>query len=162
LISIKFAQRKQAQLIVDFIHMLADFEKKGAEVLVTRQDIETYVFDKGIAEAVIACFNNKQAGFALFYPRFSTFAGKPGLYIEDLFVISEYRHKKIGKSLMSFLANQAVSRGYKNLEFSVLGWNQEAINFYNRLGAKRKDEWLNYNIEGKDLWSLAHTSYPLQ
>lgn len=161
MISIKFAQRKHAQLIVDFIHMLAYYEKKAAEVVVTRQDIENYIFDKGIAEAVIAYFNNKEAGFAVFYPRFSTFAGKSGLYIEDLFVKPEYRHKKIGKSLMSFLANQAVSRGYKNLEFSVLDWNQQAINFYHRLGATRKDEWLNYNIEGKDLRSLAQTSFPL-
>ncbi|MDZ7838410.1 MAG: GNAT family N-acetyltransferase [Actinomycetota bacterium] len=76
-------------------------------------------------------------------------------------MIPEYRHKKIGKSLMSFLASQAVSRGYKNLEFSVLDWNQKAISFYHRLGATRKDEWLNYNIEGKNLWSLAHISCPL-
>ncbi|MDZ7838409.1 MAG: hypothetical protein U5N58_10940 [Actinomycetota bacterium] len=82
MISIKFAQRKQAQLIVDFIHMLADYEKKAAEVIATRQDIENYIFDKRIAEAVIAYFNNKEAGFAVFYPVFQPLPVNPACILK--------------------------------------------------------------------------------
>ncbi|MDD3777724.1 MAG: GNAT family N-acetyltransferase [Actinomycetota bacterium] len=155
MITVKIAGPSQAQIIVDFIRRLAEYEKKLDKVTVTKKDIQHYMFEHKLAEAAIAYWNQKEVGLAVFYPCFSTFSARPGLYLEDLFVLPEYRNRHVGKALMSFLAQQAVNRGCSHLKFSVLHWNKKAIGFYQGLGAVIEDEWLHYNIQGDQLHQLA-------
>lgn len=152
---IRLAKREDSVLLLDFIRCLADYEKRPQEVTATEEDIMSVIFDKKIAEAIVAEHENKPAGFAIFFHNFSTFIGKPGIYIEDLFVCPEFRGKGLGTMLFSYIAQLAVTRGCGRVEWTVLTWNEPAINFYKKIGALPKNEWMLYKLSGHALDELA-------
>ncbi|TFH00423.1 MAG: GNAT family N-acetyltransferase [Calditrichales bacterium] len=155
-LSLRFAGKKDVPQILEFIRMLAAYEKLSHEVVADEATLEKSLFgSRPVAEVILAEYKNKPVGFALFFHNFSTFLGKPGLYIEDLFVIPEMRGKKIGETLLTFLANLAVERGCGRLEWWVLDWNEAAIRFYKKLGACPMNEWTVFRITGDNLVRLA-------
>ncbi len=140
--TIQQTTKKDAGLILQFIQDLADYEKLAHEAVATLEDIENTLFgDKAYAECVIAYEGETAVGFALFFHNYSTFLGKPGLYLEDLFVKPAYRGKGYGKALLSHLAKLALDRKCGRLEWSVLDWNTPAIDFYKSIGADPMDGW---------------------
>ena len=153
------ARRQDIPLIFSFIRELADYERLTEEVKVTEVDLEEHLFGKNSsAEVVIAEYKNEPVGFALFFSNFSTFLGKPGIYLEDLFVRVSARGKGIGRALVTHLAGVAKERNCGRLEWSVLNWNQSAIEFYRRLGAVPLKEWTVYRLTGKALQELGSTT----
>ena len=155
-IALRFATGDDVGLIFDFIRQLADFEKMADEVVTDEDQLRQSLFgERRVAEVVIAAFENEPAGFALFFHNFSTFLGRPGIYLEDLFVIPALRGHGIGKVLLSHLTRIAVERGCGRFEWSVLDWNTDAIRFYERLGAKPMDEWTVFRVSGEALEELA-------
>ncbi len=156
-LQIRKAQKSDVPLILHFIKELADYEKLLHEVTATVELLEANLFgEKSVAEVVIASFENKDVGFALYFHNFSTFVGKAGIYLEDLYVSYEYRGKGFGKSLLKYLANLAIERDCGRLEWWVLDWNESAIKFYKSLGAKPLDEWTVFRVTGEDLVKLAN------
>ena len=149
--TIRFAQRKDTYLILDFIKQLADYEHLLDEVVASKEVLELWIFDKNKAEVIIAEEDGEPVGFALFFHNFSTFLGRAGIYLEDLFVIPEKRGKGYGKALLQKLAQIAVDRGCGRLEWWCLDWNEPSIDFYKKLGAVSMDEWTVYRIAGKRL-----------
>lgn len=143
--------------ILAFIHGLAEYEKLAHEAVATPASLEAHLFgEQPSAEVVIAEADGVPAGFALFFRSFSTFLGKPGLYLEDLFVLPQYRRLGLGRRLMVHLAQLAVARGYGRFEWSVLDWNEPAIRLYRSLGAVGLDEWTVQRVSGDALDALAH------
>jgi GNAT superfamily N-acetyltransferase len=149
------AEENDTGILLDFIKKLASYEKKKDEVIATESDLEYVLFRMKIAEAIIAELDGEAAGFAIFFYNFSTFIGKPGIYIEDLYVNPEVRGKGIGKALFSYIARLAIKRKCCRIEWSVLHWNKPSINFYKKLGAEPKDEWVVYKLSGKSLKKIA-------
>ncbi len=138
------------------IKELAEYENLQQEVAATEQGLERALFgESSTAEALIATAGGEAVGYALFFQNFSTFLGRPGLYLEDLFVIPSHRGRGIGRSLLARVARIAVERRSGRLEWAVLDWNQKAIGFYERLGAKAMSEWTIYRISGEALTKLA-------
>ena len=138
---IRPAVRGDSGLILEFIRGLAEYEKLAHEVVATEEILERTLFDDNpVAEVIIAEWGGKPAGFALFFPNYSTFLARPGIYLEDLYVHPEFRDKGIGKSLLACLARMAVERSCGRLDWSVLNWNEPAINFYESLGAYGLDD----------------------
>ena len=155
-ITLRFATADDVGLILNFIHQLADYEKMVDEVVADEDQLRRSLFgERQVAEVVIASFEGEPAGFALFFHNFSTFLGRPGIYLEDLFVIPELRGHGIGKILLSYLARLAVERGCGRLEWWVLDSNEPAIRFYERLGAKPMEEWTVFRVTGDALEELA-------
>ncbi|MCK6596007.1 MAG: GNAT family N-acetyltransferase [Bacteriovoracaceae bacterium] len=153
---IRTATKSDLATIHFFIKQLAIYEKLEHEMIATVKDLEQTLFgEKPSAEVLLLEIENKPVAFALFYPSYSTFLAKPGLYLEDLFVLTEERGKGYGKKLLSHLAQIAVERNYGRMEWSVLDWNTPAIEFYKSFGAKPMDEWTVYRVTGKELLSLA-------
>jgi GNAT superfamily N-acetyltransferase len=153
---LRFATVDDVGLIFDFIRQLADYEKKSDEVVTDEDQLRQSLFgERRVAEVVIASYEGEPAGFALFFHNFSTFLGRPGIYLEDLFVIPTLRGHGIGKILLSFLARLAVERGCGRLEWWVLDSNEPAIRFYERLGAMAMDEWTVFRVTGETLEKLA-------
>jgi len=153
---LRFATADDAGLILDFIRQLANYEKLVDEVVTDEDQLRQSLFGKRqVAEVVIASYDGEPAGFALFFHNFSTFLGRPGIYLEDLFVIPALRGHGIGKILLSYLARLSVERGCGRLEWWVLDWNEPAIRFYKRLGAKPMDEWTVFRLTGEALEELA-------
>ena len=156
---LRFATADDVGLILDFIRQLADYEKKMDEVVTDEDQLRKSLFgERRVAEVVIASYEGESAGFALFFHNFSTFLGKPGVYLEDLFVVPNLRGRGIGRILLSFLAKIAVERGCGRLEWWVLDWNEPAIRFYERLGAQAMDEWTVFRVTGQTLEELANQS----
>ena len=153
--NIRFAKREDTELVLDFIKELADYEELLDEVVADKQTLENSLFDREMAEVIIAEYKDKAVGFALFFHNFSTFLGKPGIYLEDLYVKPEYRGKGFGKKLLAFLADLTVKRDCGRLEWWVLDWNKPSIEFYESLGAKAMDEWTVYRLTGESLENLA-------
>lgn len=149
--NIRFAVREDVPLILDFIKRLADYEHLLDEVIATEEILELWIFDKKKAEVIIAEEDGEPVGFALFFHNFSTFLGRAGVYLEDLFVIPEKRGKSYGKALLQKLAQIAVDRGCGRLEWWCLDWNESSIDFYKKLGAVSMDEWTVYRIAGNRL-----------
>jgi GNAT superfamily N-acetyltransferase len=142
-------------LLLDLIRELAEYERLAHEVEATTGDISESLFGGGaVAEAVIAEWDGKAVGFALFFRNFSTFVGRPGLYLEDLYVRETHRGKGIGKALLLHLAGVARKRNYGRMEWSVLDWNQPAIDFYNSLGAKPMSDWTVFRLDEEALKAL--------
>lgn len=155
-ISLRFATEADADLILEFIQALADYEKLSDEVTATSDDIRTSMFgEKAYAECLLSFDGDQPLGFALFYHTYSTFLGKPGLYLEDLFVKPEARGRGVGKQLLAKLASIALERGMGRLEWWVLDWNKPAIDFYDSLDAEAMDEWTVYRLSGDALTRLA-------
>ncbi|MGE5352072.1 MAG: N-acetyltransferase family protein [Acidobacteriota bacterium] len=153
---IKKACKNDTPLILSFIRQLAEYERMSDEVVATEELLEEVLFcNSPSAEVVLAYYNNEPAGFALYFFNFSTFVGRPGLYLEDLFVKPELRGKGIGKALLIHLAKIAVEKKCGRFEWSVLDWNEPAINFYKSLGARPMDEWTVFRVDGEKLKSLA-------
>jgi GNAT superfamily N-acetyltransferase len=143
-------------LIANLIRGLARYEKLEHEVTMTEERLTSYLFgERRYAETLIAEDDGEPVGFALFFHTFSTFLAQPGLYLEDLFVVPEHRGGGIGRALLERLARVAIERGCGRLEWAVLDWNQDAIRFYERLGAKPNSEWTVYRLTGEPLRVLA-------
>jgi GNAT superfamily N-acetyltransferase len=150
------AKPADVPLILALIAELADYEKLRHEVIATEAGVNQALFgQRPSAEAIIARVGNEPAGFALFFHNFSTFLGKRGLYLEDLFVRPEFRGRAIGKSLLSHLAALAVARDCGRFEWAVLDWNRPARDFYEALGAQPKSDWVIHRLSGDALRRLA-------
>ncbi|MYN68216.1 MAG: GNAT family N-acetyltransferase [Acidobacteria bacterium] len=155
-LSISAASPADVPLILALIRELADYERMSAQVVATEADIERALFgERPCAEAVIARIGDEAVGFALFFQSFSTFVGRPGLYLEDLYVRPPHRGHGIGRRLLAHLAHIAVERGCGRFEWSVLDWNELAIASYRRAGAVPMDEWTVYRLTGEPLRALA-------
>jgi len=147
------------ELILDFIIKLAEYEKLAHEVVATTEQLEKVLFgEKAYAEVLIAELADKPVGFALYFFNFSTFLAKPGLYLEDLYVVPEARGQKVGKSLLIRLAQIALEKDCGRFEWWVLDWNQSAIDFYRSIGAVGMDEWTVQRVDGQALTHLANLS----
>jgi GNAT superfamily N-acetyltransferase len=155
-IRIVSAQPEHVPLILTFIRKLAEYEKLSHEVVADEKQLLHYLFgEHPAAEVALAFLGERALGFALFFTTFSTFVGRPGIYLEDLFVEEEVRGLGLGKALLRYLARLVVERGYGRLEWSVLDWNRPSIEFYRRLGAVPLDAWTAYRLAGKGLLALA-------
>jgi GNAT superfamily N-acetyltransferase len=157
-LSIRSAVPADLDLIIGFIRALADYEKLLDDVRLDPLLLGCHLFgDRPMAEVLIGEIDGTPQGFALFFHNFSTFEGKPGIYLEDLFVEPAARGSGLGKALLARLAQLAMERGCARLEWSVLDWNEPSIAFYKALGAKPMDEWTVFRMAGKALEALAHT-----
>jgi GNAT superfamily N-acetyltransferase len=155
-IRLRSAEKGDVAVIAELIRGLARYEKLEDQVEMTEELLATGLFGKRpYAEVVLAEDVGRPVGFALFFHNFSTFLGRPGIYLEDLFVIPEYRGRGIGRTLLAHLARLAVERGCGRLEWAVLDWNRDAIGFYERLGAHPNSEWTVYRLAGEALTGLA-------
>ena len=153
----RFAKRQDTALILDFIKQLAEYEKMLDQVVATEKDLEYLLFDKSRAEVIFALNQDeKEVGFALFFHNFSTFLAKSGIYLEDLFVLPEFRGKGYGKGLLKKLAQIAKERDCGRLEWSCLDWNTPSIVFYLSLGAKKMDGWTTFRLSGETLEKFAN------
>lgn len=156
-LAIRSATEADAALVLSFIRKLADYGDLAGEVTATADDIRAALFGpKRVAEAVIAYLGGEPVGFALFTNGFSSFMGKPGLYIEDLFVENTNRGAGIGKALLQHVAKLGIERGCGRLEWAALNWNERAMEFYTDLGAVTMDEWTTFRLTGDALGRLAH------
>ena len=152
---IVLATRNVCGEILAFIKALAEYEKMSDEVVATEELLEEWIFDKKKAEVIFAVEDGKKVGFALFFHNFSTFLGRAGIYLEDLFVLPEFRGKGYGKALLKELAKITVERGCGRLEWCCLDWNKPSIDFYLSLGAKPLDDWTIYRLTGESLNNMA-------
>ena len=151
----RFAEESDCALILDFIRRLADYENMTDQVVATEELLKEWIFEKKKAEVLFVCEGGKEVGFALFFHNFSTFLGLAGIYLEDLFVLPEYRKKGYGKALLKKLSKIAVERGCGRLEWACLDWNKPSIDFYLSLGAVPMDDWKTYRLTGDTLKEMA-------
>lgn len=155
-LSIRPAIEADVPLILEFIRGLAEYERLAHEVVATEELLHQWLFGpRPVAEVLLAEMAQAPAGFALYFHNFSTFLGRPGIYLEDLFVRPEFRGRGVGIRLLGELAQVAVARGCGRLEWSVLDWNEPAIGFYRALGAVAQDEWTVFRVTGDALTRLA-------
>ena len=152
---IRYAERKDTAIILNFIKDLAVYENMLDQVVATEELLGEWLFEKKAAEVIFALEDGKEVGFALFFHNFSTFLGRAGIYLEDLFVLPEYRDKGYGKGLLRKLAQIALERGCGRLEWACLDWNKPSIDFYLSLGAQPMDEWTTYRLTGETLHKMA-------
>lgn len=151
----RWAEEKDAALILRFIRALAAYEKLSDQVVATEELLREWIFEKKKAEVLFPMEEGEEVGFALFFHNFSTFLGRAGLYLEDLYISPEYRGKGYGKATLQRLAQIAVERGCGRLEWSCLDWNQPSIDFYLSLGAVPMEEWTVYRLSGDTLAQMA-------
>jgi GNAT superfamily N-acetyltransferase len=154
---VRFAEKKDTPLILRFIRALAEYEHLADQVQADEKTLGKYIFDDKRAEVLICEHDGTPAGFALFFHNFSTFVGRPGIYIEDLFVFPEFRSRGLGKQLLVFMAKIAVDRNCGRLEWACLNWNEPSIAFYKSQGARPLSEWTTYRVTGEALGKLAQT-----
>jgi GNAT superfamily N-acetyltransferase len=155
-LTVRRADEHEVGLVLSFIRELAQYERLAHEVVATEELLRAALFGpQRYAQVVFACVNGAALGFALYFYSFSTFLGRPGLYLEDLFVKPEARGGGIGKALLQWLATHALERGCGRLEWAVLDWNTDAIEFYLKLGAAFKDDWKTCRVAGAALEALA-------
>lgn len=153
--SIRFAVEADLTLILEFIKELADYEHLSEYVTANEEILYKSLFEKRQAEALIADYNGEPAGFVVFFHNFSTFLGKAGIYIEDLYFKEKFRGLGLSREIFVFLAGLCQERGCERLEWNCLDWNEPAIKFYTKMGGTPKSEWTMYRIEGKTLTELA-------
>ena len=157
-VTLRFATAEDTPVILAMIRELADYERMSHEVVADITRLRQSLFgERRVAEVLIAEKRREPVGFALFFHNFSTFVGRPGIYLEDLYVRPAARGSGIGKALLVRLARIAVERGCGRLEWAVLDWNEPAIGFYRRLGATAMDEWTVFRLTGAALEDLAQT-----
>ena len=154
-LTFRVAREGDEQKILDFILALAKYEKMESDVVATPQLLREWIFEKKKAEVIFPMVEGKEIGFALFFHNFSTFLGRAGLYLEDLFILEEYRGKGYGKATLKQLARIAVERGCGRLEWYCLDWNKPSIDFYLSLGAQPLDEWTTYRLTGETLKKMS-------
>ena len=153
---IREAERKDVPLVLSFIRKMGEYEKLSHEVVASEELLERYLFgDRRFAEVILGYYNEVPVGFALYFFNFSTFLSRPGIYLEDIFVLEEYRRMGFGKVMLSYLAKTAVERECGRLEWVVLDWNEPSIKFYKSLGAKLMNEWIITRMTGPSLKELA-------
>jgi GNAT superfamily N-acetyltransferase len=156
MVEIRFARREDVPLLREFICALAEYEKLGHECFATEEKLERTLFgERSGAEALVAFVDGAAAGFALFFHNYSTFLAQPGLYLEDLFVKPEMRRKGVGEALFRRLAKIAVERECGRFEWSALDWNEPAIRFYEKMGARAMSEWTVFRLTGEALREVA-------
>ena len=153
-LTFRFAEAADTPLILNFIRALAEYEKMADLVVADEALLGDQLFQKKNAEVIFAMEEGKEVGFALFFHNFSTFLGRSGLYLEDLYVLPEFRGKGYGKALLQKLAAIAVERGCGRMEWWCLDWNQPSIDFYKSMGAEPMDEWTVYRVAGETLQKL--------
>jgi GNAT superfamily N-acetyltransferase len=153
---VRDAEERDASLIFDFVKSLAEYEHLLDQLEATPEDLRRFIFEEKRAQALICEYEGQAAGFALFFHTFSTFAGKPGIYIEDIFVKPEFRKKGLGKLLFASVAKIALQRNCGRLEWACLDWNTPSIAFYTAQGARPLSDWTTYRITGEKLKALAH------
>lgn len=155
-LSLKMATEQDVPVILTFIRALAEYERMADAVIATEDGLRQTLFGpRPYAECVIARWQGQPAGFALFFHNYSTFLGRPGLYLEDLFVKPELRGQGVGRALLQFLARLAQERNCGRLEWSVLDWNEPAIGFYKSIGAVPLDDWTIFRLKDEALSRLA-------
>jgi GNAT superfamily N-acetyltransferase len=155
-LAIRPATRDDVPLLLELIGALADYERLRDEVAADAALLERHLFGpRPVAEAVLAERDGAAAGYALFFPTFSTFLGRPGIWLEDLFVLPPHRRGGIGRALLEHVARLAVARGCGRLEWSALDWNEPALAFYRGLGARRLEQWRPHRLDGAALASFA-------
>ncbi len=156
-LTIRDAVAEDTELILRFITELARYEKAEHQVLATREKILESLFTEGAsAHALICLLDDVPIGFAVYFFNYSTWLGKNGLYLEDLYIAPEQRNRGAGKFLLRHLARLALEKDCGRFEWSVLDWNEPAIKFYENLGAKAQNEWVIYRLAGEDLTSFAN------
>ena len=156
IIHIRTAEPADVPLLLTFLHELASYEKLAHEVVATEHDMHAALFgERPVIETLIGSLDGEPVGYALFFPTFSTFLGKPGLYLEDLYVRPAARGFGVGRKLLEHLARITVERGWGRLEWSVLDWNEPSIGFYKKMGATPMDEWTVFRLTGSALRTLA-------
>lgn len=157
-LGLRFAGADDAPLVLEFIRELAAYEKLADQVAADEATLRASLFgERPGAEVVLAELDGEPVGFALFFANFSTFLGRPGLYLEDLFVRPAARGRGAGRTLLAFLARLAVDRGYGRVDWSVLDWNEPAVGFYEKLGARALDGWTVFRLTGDALRELGRT-----
>ena len=157
-ISLRKAGPEDASLILEFIRELAKYERAASEVTATVADIERNLFHpETTTEAIICSIDRKPIGYAVYFLSFSTWLGKNGLFLEDLYISPNSRGAGAGKKILKHLANVAISNGCGRLEWNVLDWNEPAIRFYESIGAKARNEWVGYRLEGEPLVEVARS-----
>ena len=155
---IRQASIRDVAAIFELIKALAEYEKLTHQVTGTKDDLQAHLFgDRLYAEAIVAEIEQKIVSFALFFPNYSTFLTKPGIYLEDLFVLPQYRRRGIGKAMLSYLGKLAVERDAGRLEWNVLDWNESAIAFYQSMGAKILPDWRTCRVSDRTLEQLAQS-----
>ena len=154
-IFIREAGREDLPLILDFIKKLAEYEKMLDQVVADTALLDNWLFEKNIARVLFVMDGEKEVGFALFFHNFSTFLGRAGIYLEDLYVLPEHRGRGYGKALLKKLAQIAVELGCGRLEWSCLDWNTPSIDFYRSLGAVSMDGWTGFRLTGQALENMA-------
>lgn len=153
---IRKAETTDVSLVLDFIKKLAAYERLSHEVVATEEQLTKYLFgEEQVAEVLIGYYRDVPVGFALYFYNFSTFLAKPGIYLEDLYVLEEQRGMGFGKALLTYLAKLAVEKDCGRLEWAVLDWNEPAIEFYKSLGANTLDDWLVNRLTGEGLIKLS-------
>ncbi len=155
-LSIRPVRVEEVELVMRFIRELAEYEKLAHEVTATADSIRAALFGpRPYAEAVFGCLDGVPCGFALYFHNFSTFLGKPGLYLEDLYVQPAARGRGLGTRMLSWLARLALERGCGRFEWAVLNWNEPALKVYRSLGARAADDWILHRVTGEALAQLA-------
>jgi len=154
--TIRFATKEDAALVLKFIKDLAAYEGMLEEVVATEELITETIFDNKKAEVIIGEYQQTPVAFALFFHNYSTFLGRPGIYLEDLFVKPEFRGMGFGKKTLQFLANLAIERNCGRLEWWCLDWNEPSIQFYEQCGSVPMDQWTVYRLQGEALLSMAN------
>ena len=161
MLTIRPARPDDAEAIIDLIRGLAAFEREPDAVKITAEDIIRYGFGENPKFHFLMClWDDVPAGFALYYYTYSTWEGKPGIFLEDIFIHPEYRRRGIGKKVMVRLAETAVREGCARFEWNVLDWNTPAIDFYESLGGYHLSEWLPYRMDPEDVKKLAEQADP--
>ena len=153
-LTFRFAEKEDVSKILYFIRELASYEHMLDEVVATEEVLEEWLFEKEKAEVLFAVKDGEEIGFALFFHNFSTFLGRAGIYLEDLYVKPEYRGNGYGKALLQELARIALERGCGRLEWWCLDWNQPSIDFYLAMGAEPMKDWTVYRVAGEALEKL--------
>lgn len=152
---LKHATIEDVTSILALIHALAEYENLMPLVQTTEEDLRKYLFEQKMAEVVIGVYHDEPVGYILFFHNYSTFTGKPGIYLEDLFVKPEYRKMGFGKIFFEYLGSLAKKRNCRRLEWTCLDWNEPSIRFYESRGGKRRKEWNLFRLDGKELEALS-------
>lgn len=151
---IRLALEKDLDLIIYFINKIAEYEKMSDDVVLYKETLRDYMFNKKIAKCKFIMEDNKEVGFALYFYNFSTFKGRAGLYLEDIFILEEYRNKGYGKKLFLELVKEAKENNLGRMEWTCLNWNEPSIKFYKSLGAISLDEWRTYRLDESKIKEL--------
>jgi len=154
-VAFRFAERSDCAMILRFIRELAEYERLGNEVVATEELLSEWLFDKRVAEVLFAVVAGTEERAALFFSNFSTFLGRAGMYLEDIYVEPEFRRLGIGAAVLRELARIAVERGYGRFEWACLDWNAPAIDLYRSFGAEPMSDWTTYRLSGEALRAFA-------